>query len=276
MAHSAGRDVLPEAALAAAGEERAPAGADPEKRRRILEAAVRTFGRRGFHEARIAEIAAAAKVAEGTVYLYFRNKEDLLGVVFDESMDGVLAKGRAIARTNGSAGERLTRLVDLHLEFIGSDRDLASVFQIELRRSARLVERFSRSKLVEYFRLLGGVLREGIASREFRRDLDPRLAVRVLFGAADEILSEWLLSGEKKPSADARQLVGTLLQGFAAGEEKNSLKGKKEGGGIRPRRKVPPRPAARSGNFPFKARGEAANGRTESEIVASRRRRKPQ
>jgi TetR/AcrR family fatty acid metabolism transcriptional regulator len=224
MAHSAGRDALPHAVAAAAGaavpEDRAPLGADPEKRRRILEAAVRTFGQRGFHEARIAEIASAAKVAEGTVYLYFRNKEDLLGVVFDESMDDVLAKGRAIARSKGSADERLTALVDLHLEFIGSDRDLASVFQIELRRSARLVERFSRSKLVEYFRLLGGVLRDGIASGEFRRDLDPRLAVRILFGASDEILSEWLLSGEKKPSANARQLVGTLLAGFSQAPSK--------------------------------------------------------
>jgi TetR/AcrR family transcriptional regulator, fatty acid metabolism regulator protein len=228
MAHSVGRDTLPQTATAAAAEaveDRAPLGADPQKRRRILEAAIRTFGQRGFHEARVAEIAAAAKVAEGTVYLYFRNKEDLLGVVFDESMDDVLAKGRAIARSKVSADERLTALVDLHLEFIGSDRDLASVFQIELRRSALLVERFSRSKLVEYFRLLGAVLRDGIANGEFRRDLDPRLAVRILFGASDEILSEWLLSGERKPSADARQLVGALLKGFAARED--SLKGKK-------------------------------------------------
>jgi TetR/AcrR family fatty acid metabolism transcriptional regulator len=207
--------------------ERSPAGADPEKRRRILGAAVRTFGRRGFHEARIAEIAAAAKVAEGTVYLYFRNKEDLLGVVFDESMDDVLEKGRALARSKGPAAERLTALVDLHLQFIGSDRDLASVFQIELRRSARLVERFSRSKLVEYFRLLGDVLRDGIASGEFHRDLDPRLAVGILFGASDEVLSEWLLSGEKKPIADAKQLVGTLLRGFAApGDSSKKSSGK--------------------------------------------------
>ena len=228
MAHSVGRDAPPNAVAAAAAEavleDRAPLGADPEKRRRILEAAIRTFGQRGFHEARVAEIAAAAKVAEGTVYLYFRNKEDLLGVVFDESMDDVLAKGRAIARSKGSAAERLTGLVDLHLEFVGSDRDLASVFQIELRRSARLVERFSRSKLVEYFRLLGYVLRDGIASGEFRRDLDPRLAIRILFGASDEILSEWLLSGEKRPSANARQLVGTLLKGFAAGEDSSKVK----------------------------------------------------
>src|SRR6202142_3031886 len=134
MAHSAGRDALPEAVLVAAGEERAPAGADPEKRPRILEAAVRTFGRRGFHEARIAEIASAAKVAEGTVYLYFRNKEDLLGVIFDESMDGVLEEARRVRDSEDGAAARLAGLVDLHLTFLASDRDLASVFQIELRR----------------------------------------------------------------------------------------------------------------------------------------------
>jgi TetR/AcrR family fatty acid metabolism transcriptional regulator len=200
-------------------DRRALPAADPEKRRRLLHAAVQTFGRRGFHEAKIAEIAAVAGVAEGTVYLYFRNKEDLLGCVFDETMDEVLGEARAIRHAGGPAAEKLKRLVGLHLSFIGQDRDLASVFQIELRRSARLVERFSRSKLSEYFRLLDGVLKEGLASGELRPDLDPRVAVRILFGAADEILSEWLLSGEAKPAADAENLVGTLLRGFLACEK---------------------------------------------------------
>ena len=155
-------------------------------------------------------------MAEGTVYLYFRNKEDLLGCVFDETMDGVLAEGRAIRFGEAPASEKLKRLVGLHLSFLAQDRDLASVFQIELRRSARLVERFSRSKLSEYFRLLDGVLREGIASGELRKELDPRIGARILFGAADEILSEWLLSGEPRPVADAEKLVGTLLHGFLA------------------------------------------------------------
>src|SRR5512141_623248 len=228
MAHSVSRRPAPQADGEGAAPLPRPSGADPEERKRILASAIRVFGRRGFHEARIAEIAAAARVAEGTVYLYFRNKEDLLGVVFDETMDGVLSDARTIRFSDETAAERLVKLVDLHISFLASDRDLASVFQIELRRSARLVERFSRSKLVEYFRLLGDVLRDGIARGEFRRDLDPKLAVRVLFGAADEILSEWLLSGEKKPIADARQLVGTLLSGFAAeGEERFASKGKK-------------------------------------------------
>jgi len=193
-----------------------PAGADPGKRQRILEAAVRVFGRRGYHDAKIAEIASAARVAEGTVYLYFRNKEHLFSTVFDEKMDELLARGRDIVGSDAPASERLTRLVDLHLTFLASDRDLASLFQIELRRSARMLQRVIRSKLVEYFRLLGGVLKDGIESGEFRAHLSPRLAVRVLFGAADEIVSEWLFSGEPALLTDARKVVGMLLSGFAA------------------------------------------------------------
>jgi TetR/AcrR family fatty acid metabolism transcriptional regulator len=209
MAHSAG-DPEPREP----DEAPRPAGADPDKRKRILAAAIQTFGRRGFHEARIAEIASAAGVAEGTVYLYFRNKEDLLDVVFEETMAGVLETGRRIRSSGAPVSERLHAILDLHISFLASDRDLASVFQIELRRSARLVERFSRSKLVEYFRLLEGLLKEGIENGELRRGLDARLAVRILFGAADEILSEWLLSGDPQPAATGERLVETLIAGF--------------------------------------------------------------
>ncbi|MCM3876624.1 MAG: hypothetical protein NEA02_09410 [Thermoanaerobaculia bacterium] len=176
---------------------------------------------------------------------------------------------------------------------MGSDRDLASVFQIELRRSARLVERFSRSKLVEYFRLLGDVLRDGIARGEFRKDLDPRLAVRILFGAADEILSEWLLSGEKKPIANAKQLVGTLLGGFAVErEERFASKGKTVAGGRTSRRRTAKRrdgseisskvsgahrPADANGRkSPFEGRAEGANNGTKQDKVAPMRRSNPQ
>lgn len=216
MAHSVTHRLPARAGRPGPPGGKAPAGADPQKRKRILAAAVALFGRKGFHEARIAEIAALADVAEGTVYLYFRNKEDLLGAVFDDTMDEVLATGQEIASSEAPAAARLARMLDVHLSFLAADRSLASVFQIELRRSARLVERFSRSKLAGYFRMLEGVIRDGIARGEFRADLPPRLAVRILFGAADEILSEWLLSGETAPQADGRLLTETLFRGFNA------------------------------------------------------------
>jgi TetR/AcrR family fatty acid metabolism transcriptional regulator len=199
-------------------ERPARPGADPEKRSRILKAAILIFGRRGFHEARVAEIARAAGVADGTVYLYFENKEDLLGCIFDETMDAALARMRQILESDGPACDRLTRMVDLHLTLLSSDRALASVFQIELRRSARLVERFSRPKLGEYLKILESIVQEGVDREELRKDLEPRLAVRMIFGAIDEILSEWLLSGAAIPIADGPRLVGTLLRGFGSGK----------------------------------------------------------
>ena len=242
---------------AGAAREPSPAGADPGKRQRILDAAVRTFGRRGYHDAKIADIAASARVAEGTVYLYFRNKEDLFATVFDEKMDDLLARGREIVRAESSAADRLTRLVDLHLTFLASDRDLASLFQIELRRSARMLQRVIRSKLVDYFRLLGGVLKDGIENGEFRAQLSPRLAVRVLFGAADEIVSEWLFSGVPALLTDARKVVGMLLAGFAAPH------GPAEPGGRVPPGQRGPTPVARSAprRSREKKRGSAASAR---------------
>ncbi len=248
MAHSPASEdtsAVPEASEKAA---RAPLGADPEKRKRILGAAVQTFGRRGFHEARIAEIAASAGVAEGTVYLYFKNKEDLLGVVFDETMDGVLAKAEEIRCDGSSAAEKLTKLVDLHISFLSADRDLASVFQIELRRSARFVERFSRSKLVSYLKLLDGICREGMATGEFRADLDPNVAVRILFGAADDVLSDWLMSGRPAPVVDGGAVVGTLLHGFI---ERKDRPGKGRAGSGRPNaRRAAARTATRTTEEP--------------------------
>jgi len=215
MPHQSSRPRL----VGARVRERPPrAGADPEKRSRILKAAILIFGRRGFHEARVAEIARAAGVADGTVYLYFENKEDLLGCIFDETMDAALARMRQILESDGPAAERLTRMVDLHLTLLSSDRALASVFQIELRRSARLVERFSRQRLGEYLHILEAVVQEGVDKEELRKDLEPRLAVRMIFGAIDEILSEWLLSGAAIPIADGPRLVGTLLRGFGTGK----------------------------------------------------------
>ncbi len=257
-------DGTPEAERAAresveeAARESLPAGADPEKRQRILDAAVRIFGRRGYHDAKIAEIASEARVAEGTVYLYFRNKEHLFGTVFDEKMDQLLARGREIASGGDPASEKLTRLVDLHLTYLAADRDLASLFQIELRRSARMLQRVIRSKLVDYFRLLGGVLKDGIESGEFRPQLSPRLAVRVLFGAADEIVSEWLFSGEPALLTDARTVVGMLLSGFAARREEGGPARRTRAG----RRGPPPvDSSAREAAKKRPGRGSAQRGR---------------
>jgi len=98
------------------------------------------------------------------------------------------------------------------------------------------MERVIRVKLVDYFRLLGGVVKEGIASGEFRADLDSRLAVRILFGAATRFSRKWLLGGEAEPIANARKLVGTLCTAFRRGTARRVR-------ASRARRRPPPRSA---------------------------------
>ena len=171
-----------------------------------------------------------AKVAEGTVYLYFRNKEDLLGVVFDESMDDVLAKGRALGALEGAGRPSGSRRSSTSTS--SSSARTATSRPSSRSSSGGAPGSSSASRAASSSSTSGSSATScatGSRAASSARDLDPRLAVRILFGAADEILSEWLLSGETKPIADAKQLVGTLLRGFAAPRETTPSKSEREG-----------------------------------------------
>jgi TetR/AcrR family transcriptional regulator, fatty acid metabolism regulator protein len=144
-----------------------------DKRDNILRAATAVFARHGFFQAQVADVARAAGVAAGTVYLYFRSKDDLLVSIFDRTMREAIAEGRAALEGVTDSRERLERIARLHLERLGRDRDLAVVFQVELRQSTKFMERFSSTYLRDYL----GMIRETIAAGQhagtFRRDLNP-------------------------------------------------------------------------------------------------------
>src|ERR671925_590929 len=116
-----------------------------DKRQRILQAAVKVFARRGYHGARVSDIARGAEVADGTIYLYFRNKEDILVSLFNEVMSDHLERARAELATVAGAPARLRAIAAHHLGALGGNRDLAVVFQVELRQSTRFLERFTAS-----------------------------------------------------------------------------------------------------------------------------------
>src|SRR5215813_11735138 len=119
-----------------------------DKRQRILQAAAKVFARKGYHGARVSEIARRADVADGTIYLYFRNKEDILVSLFDEVMIEHLRQGREeLAKLQGGAPEKLRAIARRHLGLLGGNRDLAVVFQVELRQSTKFMERFTASWL---------------------------------------------------------------------------------------------------------------------------------
>jgi TetR/AcrR family fatty acid metabolism transcriptional regulator len=189
-----------------------------DKRRRILEAAVFVFARKGYFAARVSDIARKAGVADGTIYLYFRNKEDILVRLFDQVMSEHVGQAREAVRALPTAPERLLAIAERHLTVLGENRDLAAVFQVELRQSTRFMERFAASWLRDYFELLYEVIEAGQRDGSLRADVNRKLAARMLFGALDETVTSWLLSERRYPLEDqAAPVVDLFLRGAAPG-----------------------------------------------------------
>lgn len=187
-----------------------------DKRVRILDAAIRVFAERGFHSATVAEIAKAAGVADGTIYLYFKGKDDLLLRLFDEKMTELLAEARAALAVEPDAPSRLRRFIQLHLSVVERHPDLASVLIVELRQSAQFLKAADRNKLAAYIDLIAEVVRAGQEIGELSAAISPATVKRAIFGALDELALGWLLSGRrtslKKTAAEvAEWLVRGLL-----------------------------------------------------------------
>src|SRR3954447_18682374 len=175
------------------------------KRDAILRAAIDVFAERGYFNAQVADVARAAGVAAGTVYLYFKSKDDLLVSIFERSMRDGLASGRAAVTDLEDPPERLRRLARGHLARLGSDRNLAIVFQVELRQSTKFMERFSSTLLRDYLGLIRQAIADGQRDGIFRADIKPTSAAKMLFGALDEMATNWILSKRRyslEPEAD--------------------------------------------------------------------------
>ena len=187
-----------------------------DKRAAILKAATRTFARRGYFQSQVADIARAAGIAAGTVYLYFRSKDDLLCAIFERTMKEAMEEGQAAIAGVQDARERLRRIARLHLERMGRDRDLAVVFQVELRQSTKFMERFSSTYLRSYLGIIRDTIAEGQAAGALRSDLNPTLAAKALFGALDEMATNWILSRRRYSLAEqADEVIDLFLNGLA-------------------------------------------------------------
>jgi TetR/AcrR family fatty acid metabolism transcriptional regulator len=169
-----------------------PAVAD--KRGAILRAAIRVFANNGYFNSKVADIAREAGVADGTVYLYFKSKEEILHSIFDRGMEEAIAEGRQQLESITDPREKLHRIALLHLEWLGSDRDLAVVFQVELRGSTKFMEEFSAAGFAEYLGVIRSTIEEGQAAGVFRKELNAKVAAKILFGALDEMATNWILS----------------------------------------------------------------------------------
>jgi TetR/AcrR family transcriptional regulator, fatty acid metabolism regulator protein len=195
----------------------APVKAAPvtDKRDLILRAAVKVFARHGYFQSQVADVARVAGVAAGTVYLYFRSKDDLLVSIFERTMKDAIAEGRAALADVPDPADRLRRIARLHLERLGRDRELAVVVQVELRQSIKFMERFSSTHLQDYLNLIRRTIADGQEAGVFRKDVSANTGAKVFFGALDEMATNWMLSRRKYDlAAEADAVVDLLIGGL--------------------------------------------------------------
>ncbi len=187
------------------------AEAHDAKRERILDAAVVEIAHHGYHHTTVAMIARRAGIADGTVYLYCRGKEEILVALFERAMGRFIDEGVRQLPAAGDAAARLRRIVELHLSLVGRDRDLAVIMQVELRHSLRFLDLFSRSRIREYLAMIASVVADGQREGIFRADLDPLLTAKMIFGVLDELATDWVLSARNTRLATKASAVGDLL-----------------------------------------------------------------
>ena len=186
-----------------------------DKRDALLRAAIATFAARGFFNAQVADVARTAGVAAGTVYLYFRGKDDLLVSIFEQTMKEAIAVGRRTIATLPDPLAQLHAIARLHLDRMSGDRDLAVVFQIELRQSTKFMERFSATHVREYLGIIRDVIADGQTAGLFRHDINPTLAAKLFFGMLDEMATNWILSKRRYSlGGEADAIVDLFVRGI--------------------------------------------------------------
>jgi len=187
-----------------------------EKRDRILRAAVTIFSRNGFFNSKVSEIARAAEVADGTIYLYFRNKDDLLISLFEEKMGEVVEDVRRRIAVGANTLDRLRIFIENHMDLLERESGLVEVLQIELRQSTKFLKDYTPVKFFEYLEVISDILEEGKRQGVLRSDLNVSVARRAIFGALDELSLTYILSRKPKyhPTVTAAELSRLLLEGL--------------------------------------------------------------
>jgi TetR/AcrR family fatty acid metabolism transcriptional regulator len=187
-----------------------------EKYDRILEAAIEVIAQKGFERARVSDIASSAGIADGTVYLYFKNKNVILRAAIDSAFAHFSDRVSASLASAGGPIEQLTVIARLHLETLTAKRNLAIIIQNELRQNHQFLEEFTHQPFVNYINLIRETIRRGQAEGAIRSELSDRVAALCLFGALDEIISSWLYTGKPIDTEHAAaQVLDVLLHGMS-------------------------------------------------------------
>ncbi len=164
------------------------------KHQKILNAAIKVFGLKGFFNARISDIAKEAKVADGTIYLYFNNKYDILLTLFEEEIGKLINQIRDAISHENDPKKMLQIFAMHHLQLVIDKKELAEVLQMELRQSCEPIKEYRVTKFADYVNIISEIIKIGQGEKIFRQDLMPGIVKRAFFGALDEMSRLWILN----------------------------------------------------------------------------------
>ncbi|PIE59355.1 MAG: TetR family transcriptional regulator [Desulfobulbus propionicus] len=195
-----------------------------DKHKKIIRAATKVFAQKGFFNARISDIAKEAKIADGTIYLYFKNKFDILISVFEEEIGKLIEQTTVLLEQEPEPQKKLEIFIAKHLEEMKKNRHLAEVIHIELRQTHKLIKEYRKKVFSKYLNILANIIREGQRKNIFRKDVSPELVKQIIFGSLDEISRIWGISNETEREEISlaevnTQLTKLFLRGLLISEE---------------------------------------------------------
>jgi TetR/AcrR family transcriptional regulator, fatty acid metabolism regulator protein len=184
---------------------------DKPKYRQIIDAAVVAIAENGYHQTQVSKIAKQAGVADGTIYLYFKSKEDILISLFEEKMGHFIENIEEMIGSNGTAAQKLLMMIEAHFSMLSEDHHLAIVTQLELRQSNKELRLKINDVLKGYLKVIDKIITDGIENGEFSNTLDVRLARQMIFGTIDETVTSWVMNERKYDLKSLAKPVQLLL-----------------------------------------------------------------
>ncbi len=172
------------------------------KKELIINAAIKVFAQKGFYTANVADVARQAGVADGTIYLYFKNKDDLLISLFETKMEEILERFSSLVKNKQSAKEKLYQFIDLYFQMIEEDQNLAEVFQVELRQSNKFLKDYHNQKFIDFLNLIGDIIHQGQQENIFKSDVSIHTMKLIIFGALDELARQWILTRDPRENLE--------------------------------------------------------------------------
>ncbi|MFO7760227.1 MAG: TetR/AcrR family transcriptional regulator [Thermodesulfobacteriota bacterium] len=188
-----------------------------DKHEKIIKAAIKVFASKGFFNARIADIAKEAGVADGTIYLYFNNKYDILLSLFEEEIGKIISDVKNLLDQESDPEKMLAIFANHYLSLLRKNKELVEVLQMELRQSTSSIKEYRKTKFAEYIDIISEIIAKGQDKGQFRKKVAPGIAKRAYFGALDEMARHWILQAKSRYTLEeaAEQICSIFLKGLS-------------------------------------------------------------